>query len=111
MKLTQLAAKPQLIKITLDEEDIVTNYGDALEFWIYDRQDLETFAKLAMVDAKQFDKLAGLINNMILDEDGTPVVKNGFALPADVLMKAIQKVVDVLGKPIATSTSTSLTQS
>jgi hypothetical protein len=111
MKLTQLAAKPQLIKITLDEEDIVANYGDALEFWIYDRQDLETFAKLAMVDAKQFDKLAGLINNMILDEDGTPVVKNGLSLPSDVLMKAIQKVVDVLGKPIATSTSTSLTQS
>jgi hypothetical protein len=111
MKLTQLAAKPQLIKITLDDEEIKTNYGDALEFWIYDRQDLETFAKLAMVDAKHFDKLASLINGMILDEDGTPVVKEGTALPADVMMKAIQKVVDVLGKPIATSTSTSLTQS
>lgn len=111
MKLTQLAARPQLIKITLDDEDTVTNYGDALEFWIYDRQDLETFAKLAMVDAKQFDKLAGLINEMILDEDGSPVVKNGLVLPSDVLMKAIQKVVDVLGKPIATSTLTSSTQS
>jgi len=110
MKLTQLAAKPQLIKITLDDEDIVKHYGDELEFWIYDRQDLETFSKLAMLDTREFDKLAGMINRMILNEDGKPVVQGDLVLPADVMMKAIQKVVDVLGKPLQ-STSTTSTQS
>jgi len=110
MKLTQLAAKPQLIKITLNDEEIVKNYGDELEFWIYDRQDLETFSKLAMLDSREFDKLAGMINKMILNEDGKPVVQGDLVLPADVMMKAIQKVVDVLGKPLQ-STSTTLTQS
>jgi len=105
MKLSQLAAKPQLIKITLDEEDIVKNYGDALEFWIYDRQDMDSFVKLATLDVNQFDKLAGTVNDMILNEDGTKVVKDGLALPTDVMMKAIQKVIEVLGKPqVSTST-------
>lgn len=110
MKLTQLAAKPQLIKITLDDEETKANYGDELEFWIYDRQDLETFSKLAMLDIKEFDKLASMINKMILNEHGKPVVQGDLVLPADVMMKAIQKVVDVLGKPLA-STSTKSPQS
>jgi hypothetical protein len=99
MKLTQLAAKPTLVKITLDEEKIVQAYGEPLEFWVYDRQDLDSFVKIATLDVSQFDKLASFINTMILDEDGNPVVKEGFALPNDVMMAAIQKVVDALGKP------------
>lgn len=110
MKLNQLAAKPQLIKITLDDDATVKDYGDALEFWIYDRQDLETFSKLAMLDTREFDKLASMINALILNEDGSPVVKDGLMLPSDVMMKAIQKVVDTLGKPLA-SISAESTQS
>jgi hypothetical protein len=99
MKLSQLASKPQLIKITLDDEETKTNYGDELEFYIYDRQDMDNFVKLATLDAAQFDKLAATVNDMILNEDGTKVVKDGLALPTDVMMKAIQKVIEVLGKP------------
>ena len=99
MKLSQLAAKPQLIKILLTDEDTVTNYGDELEFWIYDRQDMDSFVKLATMDTDQFDKLAATVNDMILNEDGTKVVKDGLCLPTDVMMKAIQKVIEVLGKP------------
>lgn len=106
MKLTQLAAKPQLVKITLDDEEIKTHYGDSLEFWIYDRQDLDTFSKLAMIDTREFDKLAAMINKMILNEDGSPIVKDGLVLPADVMMKAIQKVVEILGKPLASTSTT-----
>jgi hypothetical protein len=36
---------------------------------------------------------------MILDEAGAPVVKDGLTLPSDVLMAAIQKVIEILGKP------------
>lgn len=99
MKLAKLAAKPQLVKITLDDEETVKHYGDALEFWIYDRQDLDTFVKLATLDSKNFDKLAAEVNKLILDEDGTAVVKEGLALPADLMMKSIQKVIECLGKP------------
>ena len=98
MKLSQLAAKPQLIQIILDDEDIRKQYGDALEFYVYDRQDMDTFIKLATLDSKDFSKLTDLINSLILDEQGSPIVKDGMILPSDILIKAIQRVVETLGK-------------
>jgi hypothetical protein len=106
MKLSQLAAKPQLIKIVLDDKELVEAYGDELEFWIYDRQDMDTFVKLATLDAQEFDKIAGLVNNMIMDENGEIIAKDGHVLPIKVLMKAIEKVVEVLGKPLKPTTVT-----
>ena len=47
LKLTQLASKPQLIKITLDTKEIQEKYGDSLEFWILDRQPIDQFIKMA----------------------------------------------------------------
>jgi hypothetical protein len=99
MKLSQLAAKPQLIRIELDTPEIVEQYKDTLEFWVYDRQDMEVFVKLATLDVNNFEKLTSLVNAMILDEAGAPVVKDGLTLPSDVLMAAIQKVIEILGKP------------
>lgn len=99
MKLSQLAAKPQLIRIELDTPEIVEQYQDTLEFWVYDRQDMEVFVKLATLDVNNFEKLTSLVNAMILDESGAPVVKDGLTLPSDVLMAAIQKVIEILGKP------------
>ena len=40
MKLSELAKKPQLQKITITDEALVEKYGDELEFFIYDRQPL-----------------------------------------------------------------------
>ena len=99
MKLSQLAAKPQLIRIELDTPEIVEQYKDTLEFWVYDRQDMEVFVKLATLDVNNFEKLTSLVNAMILDDTGAPVVKDGLTLPSDVLMAAIQKVIEILGKP------------
>jgi hypothetical protein len=99
MKLSQLAAKPQLIRIELDTPEIVEQYQDTLEFWVYDRQDMDVFVKLATLDVNNFEKLTSLVNAMILDEAGAPVVKDGLTLPSDVLMAAIQKVIEILGKP------------
>jgi hypothetical protein len=99
MKLSQLAARPQLVRIELDSPEIKESYGDTLEFWVWDRQNLETFVKLATLDVEKFDKLAETINDMILDETGAKVVKDDLTLPTDVMMAAISKVVEVLGKP------------
>lgn len=99
MKLSQLAAKPQLVRIELDAPEILEQYGDKLEFWVYDRQDMDVFVKLATLDVQNFEKLTSLVNAMILDEDGQPVVRDGMTLPSDVLMLAIQKVIEILGKP------------
>jgi hypothetical protein len=107
MKLTQLAAKPQLLPILLDDEEIITRYGDKLEFYIWDRQTMDIFVKLATLDYKEFDKIAQLVKDMILDETGQPVIKDDLVLPTDIMMKAIQKVVTVLGELTSPTTEKS----
>lgn len=97
MELKELSKKPQLIKLTIDKANLVEKYGDTLEFHIYDRQPLDVFAKLA----NQKDDLSGvteLIQDMILDSAGKPVVSDGQILPVDILMEAIAQVTNELGK-------------
>lgn len=98
MKLTQLKAKPQLIKISLDDEETIKQYGEAVEFWVYDRQPMDVFVRLATVKTDNVAELFALVNTMVLDEDGTAMITNEDALPMDVMSKVIQKVVERLGK-------------
>lgn len=98
LKLTQLAAEPQLVRIELDDEEIRTKYGDSLEFYVYDRQPIEQFVKLASVQGSDFGEMVKLVNTMVLDEEGKQVAKGKQVFPTDVMMKIINKVVETLGK-------------
>ena len=101
MKLSQLAAKPQLIEITIEDEATVSKYGEALSFWVYDRQDIHTFAKMATINGEDFASAAEVVKDLILDQDGLPVTKDGFVLPTDIMMKTVTKVIEELGKSVA----------
>lgn len=97
MKLSELSQKPKLIKILIDKKEIVKKYGEELEFHIYDRQPLDVFTKLA--NAKEDTAgVTELIQEMILDENGQPVVKDGNILPLDVIMEAVTLITKELGK-------------
>jgi hypothetical protein len=99
MKLSQLAAKPQLIKLTLDDKDIIKEHGEAIEFWTWDRQPLDTFMKLASgATSKDPQSMIGIVRTLILDEDGKEIITGDAMLPSNVLLKVITKVVDLLGK-------------
>lgn len=98
LKLTQLASKPQLIKITLDNAELKERYGDELEFWIWDRQPIDQFIKLATTGASDYAEMIRMVNDLILDEEGNKVLKEGEALPNDVMAAAIGAVVERLGK-------------
>ena len=98
MKLTQLASKPQLIKITLDTPEIREKYNDELEFWIMDRQPIEQFIKMATLGADNYGEMIRMVNALVLDEQGCPAIKEGEALPNDVMMSVIGAVVERLGK-------------
>ena len=98
MKLTQITAKPKLVKMILDDADIVAEYGEALEFWIYDRQPMDQFVRLAQMKPEDFQEMVAMVNGMVLDEDGSPVVKDDLVLPTGIMTKVIGKVVETLGK-------------
>ena len=98
MKLTKLAKAPELVKLQLDDEETVKEYGEPLEFWIYDRTPMDTFVKMATMKPEDFGSMVETVNKLVLDEDGTPIVKDGLQLPTPVLTKVISKVVENLGK-------------
>jgi hypothetical protein len=98
MKLTQLAAKPQLVKIELTDEDVVKEFGEPLEFWIYDRQPMDKFIRLAQMKGEDMSELIAAVNDMVLDEEGNSIIKDGLVLPTNVMTKVIGKVVETLGK-------------
>lgn len=98
MKLSQLAAKPQLIQLTIDDEEVIKEFGEPLEFHTWDRQPLEVFMKLASVDQTNQAAMIDVVRTLILDENGKQVIQDGAILPGFVLIRAIGKIVEVLGK-------------
>lgn len=98
MKLTQLTAKPQLIKIQIDDEETVKEFGEAIEFWIWDRQPMHKFVKMANLKENDIESLVQVVREMVLDEEGRETLTEEVALPMNVLTKVIGKVVETLGK-------------
>jgi hypothetical protein len=98
MKLSQLAKKPQLIQVTISDEATQAEYGEAIEFWTWDRQPMDVFLKLASVDQNNTASVIQAVRELVLDETGQPVLSGDVALPIPVMMRVITQVVEGLGK-------------
>jgi hypothetical protein len=98
MKLNQLIAAPQLTKVSLDDEDVIKEFGEPLEWWIWDRQPLDRFLKLASAEGNTGDQIVATMREMILDEEGNPLLVGDATLPTTVLVKVMNKMVSLLGK-------------
>lgn len=98
MKLAELSQKPKLLKVMIDREDIIEKYGEELEFFVYDRQPLDVFSKLANANTGDLGGTTMLLKDLILDEDGNCVMKEDNILPMDVMIEAIKLIGDRLGK-------------
>jgi hypothetical protein len=98
MKLSQLTAKPQLIDLHIDDEETIKEFGEAIEFWTWDRQPMDVFMKLANATSSDTSSIISIVRTLILDEKGKEVLKDDAMLPTHVLMKAIGKVTELLGK-------------
>ena len=98
MKLSALTSKPQLVEVQLDDEDIIKEFGEAITFHTWDRQPMDVFMKLAGASNKDTSDVIGIVRTLILDEKGKEILKDDAMLPTNVLMKAIGKVTEILGK-------------
>jgi len=98
MKLAELSQKPQLIQILITDEKIVEKYGEELEFYVYDRQPLDVFSKLANAQQDDMSGTTLILKDMIMDEKGTPVMSDGKVLPMDVMVEAVKLIGERLGK-------------
>lgn len=107
MKLSELAKEPKLTKIILNEDPIIQKYEEPVEFWIYDRVDMETFMALANLEGNQdIRDVVKVMENLILDENGKKILSDGKVLPNDIMIKAVEATVSYLGNEM-TQTSES----
>ena len=98
MKLSELAKKPQLVPVIMDDEDTIKEYGEPLEFYTWDRQPMEVFLKLAAIDQRDSNSIIEAVRNLILDEHGRPVIEGEVTLPTKIMMRVITTVVEQMGK-------------
>jgi len=100
MKLSEITQKPQLIEVVLNDAELVEEFGEELVFYTWDRQPLEIFMQLAnlTVDADNNSGIIDIVRKLILDEKGKEIITSNNVLPTKVLMKAIAKVTELLGK-------------
>lgn len=98
MKLEQLAAKPKLIKLVMDQPEVIEEFGEAIEFYTWDRQPMNTFIKLAAVDTANYASVMDAVKELVLNEQGLPIISDDNMLPAKVMMLCITKIIDSLGK-------------
>ena len=98
MELGKLASKPQLIKLSIDDPDVITEFGEALDFYTYDRQPLDIFLNLSATFGVDQSASLDILNTLILDSKGAQVISDGRVLPAKLLVKVMAKIMDTLGK-------------
>lgn len=98
MKLREIAHKPKLIEVVLDDEDIQQRFGESLSFYTYDRQPLDVFMSLVSMEEQDQAKMFGIVRQLILDENGEQIVSEDSMLPGHVLLKCVTKIVELLGK-------------
>jgi hypothetical protein len=99
MKLSQLAAAPKLIEISIDDEDIMKEYSEPLTFYTWDRQPMDVFTRMAnLSETNDVSGLLEVVRTLVLDEDGVEILTKESTVPTSVLMKVIKKVTEHLGK-------------
>jgi hypothetical protein len=99
MDISKVAKKPQLVEVTIDDEDIVNNYGETISFWMMDFVDINTyFDFFKSQNDKNGEHLNRLLKQIILKADGTPALTDDEGLPIDISIAALTKINETLGK-------------
>jgi hypothetical protein len=99
MQLKELSAKPQLIEIELTNDSLVKKYGEPVKFHTYDRQPMDVFMRLANAnDGGKPGDVIDMVKDLILDEEGKPIINGENTVPTDVMILAVGAIVERLGK-------------
>jgi hypothetical protein len=99
MKLSAIAAKPKLIEISIDDEDIMKEYSEPLTFYTWDRQPMDVFTRMAnLSETNDISGLLDIVRTLVLEVESNEILTKESTLPSSILMKVISKVTEHLGK-------------
>ena len=96
MQLKELATEPTLHKVTVDDEVIISAYGEPIDFYMYDRQDLPTYLKLAQIKDNEAE-MWNVLKELLLDDKGNQVLTGSKSMPVEIMVPVITKAVEALG--------------
>lgn len=96
--LTEFAKKPQLIEIVLDDADIVEEFGEPVVFYIKDYVDITTYFDFYKAQAEERHRLNEVLNRLVLDKDGNPMLQPDEVLPLNLSVSVLAKINDNMGK-------------
>jgi hypothetical protein len=99
MDIKQFAKRPELVEIVIDDENIVKEYGEPITFWMRDFVDINTYFDFFKSQSDKGEgQLGVLLQKLILNDQGQPVMAEEEALPVDITIAALTKINETLGK-------------
>lgn len=99
MDVASLKLKPKLIKLEIDDKDIVEQYGDNVSFYMKDYMDLSTYFEFfKLQETQDFNQLVTLLRKVILKENGEVALLDDEMLPVDLTVAILNKINDYVGK-------------
>ena len=99
MNINELAKKPQLEEVTLDDADLIETYGEPITFWMFDHVDINTYFDFYKYQSEQNGELLmSALRKIILNAEGKPAIDEETVLPVDVSLAALTKINEHLGK-------------
>lgn len=100
MDLRQAAVKPKLQKITLDSEYVMKEYGEPLEFFMWDRQRMPVYIHLSTLDQSDTAAVLDAVRKLVLDANGKEMLSDDIELAPNVMIDVINAVVEQLGNSV-----------
>ena len=102
MNLEQLLSEPQLIEIKITKPEIVEKHGEEISFYIYDRQDMETYMQLAKLSGEGgMTEVTDIVTKLIRNKKGDLILNGKATLPPDIMMAVVEEAIKNLGNLIA----------
>jgi len=94
----EFARKPELIRVELDTQDIREEFGDSVVFYMKDYVDISTYFDFYRSQTDNPGGLNTVLQKLVLNESGQPVIGPDETLPAALAIGALSKISEHLGK-------------
>lgn len=87
MRIDKIVKEATLERFVIDDYDIVSEYGDELQFYSYPDLALDA---IEYIDGNtlDIDEIKSILKNILLDNNGCPVITDGYRMPNKVMLSA-----------------------
>ncbi len=98
-QISEFKTKPKLIRVDLDQNELIEAYGEPISFWMLDHVDINTYFDFFRSQTEhEGDAVNKILRRLILNEEGQTVLADDEQLPVDIAIAAITRIGEVLGK-------------